>query len=317
MVTGGTGFVGSNLARRLVRDGHDVHLLVRPGYTSWRIEPIRLAVQLHEVDLLDPASVENVAQAVRGDWIFHLAVHGAYPSQTNVQDILRTNIMGTVNLVEAYLKIGFNAFINTGSSSEYGYCDEAPSEEAALHPNSHYAVSKAAATWYCRYAAERHNVPIPTLRLYSVYGPYEEPTRLIPSLIVRGLAGTFPPLVDPQTARDFVYVADVIDAYLLAATRQHPEPGAVYNVGSGVQTTLRQVVDIARVALAIPGEAEWSSMPRRQWDTATWVSNSQKIERTLGWRASCRFADGFTATVQWLRHNPKLLALYEDRLHGR
>jgi nucleoside-diphosphate-sugar epimerase len=314
IVTGGTGFVGANFARRLLRDGHEVHLLVRTGYQPWRIEEIRGDVRLHEVQLHDIESVTQIVEQIRPDWIFHLAVYGAFSSQTDLQPMVQTNIHGTINLVQACLKTGFEAFVNTGSSSEYGFKDHPPAEAEVLEPNSPYAVTKVASTLFCRQTARQQRVHLPTLRLYSVYGPYEDPTRLISALIIRGLQGELPPLVGPETSRDFVHVDDVVEAYLLAATHPGQEPGAIYNVGSGVQTTVREAVGVARQALEIPAEPCWGTMAARSWDTSVWVSDNRKIYKELGWTPRYDFSRGFTATVEWFRAHPNLLPLYRGEL---
>ena len=306
IITGATGFVGANLARRLLRDGHELHLLVRQGYAPWRIDQLREDVHLHAVDLADQENLERIVGSIRPEWIFHLAVHGAYSSQQDVRQIIQTNIVGTVNLVEACAKIGFDAFVNTGSSSEYGFKDHAPLEQEWIDPNSYYAVTKASATLFCRYTAHSKRLHIPTLRLYSAYGPYEEPTRLMPTLIMRGLRGDLPPLVNPDIARDYVYIADVDTAYLLAATVQGQESGAVYNVGTGVQTSLRDVVDVARRVMSIDTQPEWGSMLERSWDTNVWVANRHKIQAELGWRPQYTFEQGFQAMVDWYRDHPEL-----------
>jgi nucleoside-diphosphate-sugar epimerase len=312
IVTGATGFVGSNLARRLLRDGHEVHLLVRPSHSPWRIDDIRHDVRLHEVSLEDAEGVTQTVGRIRPDWIFHLAAHGAYSSQTDLRQMVQTNLVGTINLVEACLATGFDAFVNTGSSSEYGFKDHAPAEDESPEPNSHYAVTKAAATLFCRHTAQRRAVHLPTLRLYSVYGPYEEPTRLIPRLITRGLKGELPPLVNPTVARDYVYVDDVTEAYLLAATaRGDVEPGAIYNVGTGVQTSLEEAVETARRVLSIKMEPQWASMPEREWDTSIWVANNRKIKDALGWQPRYSFEQGFQLTVEWLRAHPALSSFYD------
>jgi len=310
ILTGATGFVGANLARRLLKDGHAVHLLVRHGYAPWRIEMIRDHVRLYEVDLGDPQAVNTVVSRIKPDWIFHLAAYGAYSSQTDLSRMAQTNIIGTMNLVNACLQAGFEAFVNTGSSSEYGFKDHAPTENEWIDPNSHYAITKAAATHFCRYTARSKNVRIPTLRLYSVYGPYEDPSRLMPTLIRRGLRGELPPLVNPDIARDYVYTEDVNDAYLLAAAAPDQEPGAVYNVGTGVQTTLRDVVEVARRVMGIVVEPDWGSMPNRHWDTNVWVSDNRKIITELGWNPRYTFEQGFRLMVDWMRDH---LALYPDR----
>lgn len=312
VITGGTGFVGANLARRVLREGHETHLLVRRDHTTWRLGPIKSDVHLHDVDLEDAQGLGRVVGAIRPDWVFHLATHGAYSWQTDVQGMVKTNIIGAINLVETCLKTGFEAFVNTGSSSEYGFKKGAPSEDEPLEPNSHYALTKAFATLLCRYAAHHGRVHMPTVRLYAVYGPYEDPRRLIPTLILEGLRGHLPPLVHPQIARDFVYVDDVTEAYLLAATRPSQEPGAIYNLGTGVQTSMREVVEVVQRVMGVAAEPRWGSMPERPWDIDVWVADNGKICRELGWRPVHTFEQGFCSTLNWFRSNPDILRLYRQ-----
>lgn len=301
VLSGATGFVGANLARRLLRDGHEVHLMVRNGARWWRLEDVRDDFRLHVVDFADGNGLRQIADEIRPDWVFHLATHGAYSYQNDLRTIIQTNVLGVINLVDAFAPVGFEAFVNTGSSSEYGFKDHAPTEQEWLDPNSYYAVAKSSATLFCRYTAVARQLHIPTLRLYSVYGPYEERTRLIPTLIEAGLTNSLPGLVAPDTARDYVYVDDVVDAYLLAAATPGSDRGAVYNVGSGRQTTLREVVDVARRVLNISVEPEWGTMDGRSWDTDVWVADPALIRRQLGWKAAHSLEEGFRATVAWNR----------------
>jgi UDP-glucose 4-epimerase len=313
LLTGGSGFVGANLARRLLDRGDDVHLLLRPGYRRWRIAAILPDIHIHEIDMFDGSSLNHLVDALRPDCIFHLAVHGAYPSQQNLDSMVFTNIIGTMNLVRAALATGFEVFVNTGSSSEYGLKDHPPSETEYLDPNSFYAVTKATATHFCRFTAREQKVRIPTLRLYSAYGPFEEPSRLIPQMVVRGFAGKLPPLVDPNVARDYVHVDDVVSAYLaVAEDRTGSDPGAVYNVGTGVQTTLAEVVATARKLLTIEAEPRWGTMKPRDWDTSTWVADSGRIRAELAWLPGYDFESGLRATIEWFRANPHMYAHYLD-----
>lgn len=313
LVTGASGFVGANLVRRLLAEGHDVHLILRPGHAPWRLDGMDAAT-VHHAEVADAESVRAAVRASRPEWIFHLAAHGAYPSQTSFDEMMSTNLVGTVNIVEACLADGFESFVNTGSSSEYGFVDHASAETEPIKPNSHYALTKAAATLYCGFAARKHDARIRTLRLYSVYGPWEEPSRLIPTLISCALQNRLPSLVDPGVARDFVYVDDVCDAYRAAAENSAADPDAIFNVGTGLQTRLDEVVNITRRLLAVDAEPRWGTMPNRAWDTTTWVADNRKIRHVLGWAPRHSLEAGLRATIGWFRADPSRLAYYERRM---
>ena len=309
-ITGGTGFVGANLARTLLQKGHEVYLLARTGHKSWRIEGILKDIHLIEVDLRDREGLDQVMDKIRPEWVFHLASYGAYPFQTDSISMVDTNLTGTINLVDACLKTGFETFVYAGSSSEYGFKDHAPLETELLKPNSPYAVTKAAATHFCGYTARSTGMKLCTLRLYSVYGPFEEPSRLIPSLIINGMEGRLPPLVNPTIGRDFVYVDDVCQAFLLVADQSDQEAGAVYNVGSGIQVTIEEAVETTRRLMKIPADPVWGSMLERKWDTNVWVSNPEKIHTKTGWTASYSFDAGLQETISWFNRNPVYLDFY-------
>ena len=298
LVTGASGFVGANLVRRLLRDGHETHLLLRPSHQSWRLKEIAADVRVHDADLENRESVRRVVASSRPDWVFNLAAYGAYPNQTGLPRMLSTNLIGCAALADACAETGVEAFLHTGSSSEYGFKDHAPSEDELLEPNSHYAITKAAATHYCQCVARARNLNAVTVRLYSIYGPFEEPTRLIPTLIRHGLQGTLPPLASPRIARDFVYVDDAVDAMLQVASSSRP---SIYNICTGVQSTLADVVAIVRRLMNISAEPVWSSMQDRSWDTDCWVGSPQKIEREIGWRAQTTLEEGLKRTIKTMR----------------
>jgi nucleoside-diphosphate-sugar epimerase len=316
LITGANGFIGANLARRMLRDGADVHLLVRPGFSDWRIRDIKTSLPIHEVPLYDAVAVRSCVKEVRPQWIFHLAAHGAYSWQTDAEQMLKTNLLGTVNLSEACAAVGFDAFVYSGSSSEYGLKDHAPGERELADPTSIYGASKLAATQYCSYLARQRDLPIRTLRLYSVYGAYEDPKRLLPRLIVKGLSGSLPHLVDAEVARDFVYIDDVLDAIVAAASmapiRDGQDSDSVYNVGTGTQTKIKELVALARRLLSIAEEPHWGSMPNRTWDTTIWVADTKRIHKDLGWQPQFSLEQGFAAAVEWFKSHPDMLEYYRS-----
>ncbi|HLA43242.1 MAG TPA: NAD-dependent epimerase/dehydratase family protein [Aggregatilineales bacterium] len=303
LVTGAGGFVGANLVRRLLHDGAEVHVFLRPESNRWRLESVLDDVHVHPVDLRDAECVQKAVESICPEFIYHLAVYGAYSFQTDTKTILETNIMGTANLVGACAKTDFEAFVNTGSSSEYGFKNHAPAEDELPEPNSDYAVSKVSTTLFCSYTSRKLERPITTLRLYSVYGAYEEPRRLMPTLIQFGLQGKLPPLVSPDTARDFIYVDDVSEAYIRTAHSKTLDYGEVLNVGSGIQTTLRDVVEVAREVMNIQQEPEWGSMEGRIWDSSVWVANNNRIRERLNWKPQVDFREGFARMVEWFREH--------------
>jgi nucleoside-diphosphate-sugar epimerase len=311
LVTGAGGFVGANLAGSLAKAGHEVVAWIRPGSPTWRLDHLGDSVEVVPLDLLDRDAVDGGVRAAGADWVFHLAAHGAYSWQRDAELIMQTNLVATVHLLDACQRHGFGAFVNAGTSSEYGFQDHAPREDELPEPNSDYATMKAAATLHCRFVAQRDDVHVVTLRLYSVFGPWEEPGRLMPTLVARGLEGRLPPLVSPDTPRDFVSVRDAERAFVLAAERTDLEPGAVFNVGSGRQTTLREVVEVARAQLGVAEEPRWGTEPQRSWDAAVWVAAAEKAREQLGWSAEDDLATGFARLASWLRENPRLWSLYE------
>lgn len=309
LLTGASGFVGANLLRRLISDGHEVTLLVRQGHQVWRLPNLDPSA-VHQVDFGDPDAIDAAARSARPEWAFHLAAYGAYPSQENWPEMLATNLAGTANIVNACVRSGVESFVNAGSSSEYGFKDHAPPETEVLEPNSNYAVTKAAATMYCTATARARSVRIRTVRLYSVYGPWEDPTRLMPTLIVAGLNKTLPPLADRRIARDFIFVDDVLDAFIAVAEDDSSPHDAIFNVGTGVQSTLETVVATTRRLLDVKAEPRWGTMPNRSWDTSVWVADNSKLVESVGWRPRYSLEAGLARTIEWFRSNPELLRRY-------
>jgi len=309
-VTGAAGFLGANLVRHLAAAGHEPVALTRSREAAWRLEEVASEVRVLELDLCDTAAIERVVATTEPQWVFHLAAHGAYSWQQDLAQMIAVNVAATAALLEAARDAEVIAFVNAGSSSEYGLKAHAPREDEWLEPNSHYAVTKATATHLTALAAAQ-GLPAVTLRLYSIYGPWEEPGRLVPALVGEATRGGLPPLVGPETARDFVYVEDCCEALLRAAERGAPGgPGATLNIGSGVQTRLEELVEMARAALGVAVQPQWGTMGQRGWDTDVWVSDPRAARELLDWRATTGLGDGLARTAAWLRERPRLWERY-------
>lgn len=299
LVTGAGGFVGACAVRALLDRGHAVHAVVRPGSTPWRLAGLGGRATVHRVDLADPGAVDSLFRAVNPRAVVHLAAHGAYERQSDFRAILRDNVLAAYNLLEAAEAIGVKAFSAAGSSSEYGFKPEPMREDDRLEPNSYYAVAKAAQTHLCALFSRRQGLGLAVFRLFSVYGPWEEPTRLIPTLLRRARAGLPLEMVAPEVARDFVHVDDVLDA-LLDFEKVAGLRGEVVNLGTGVETTLRQVTDLVLELTGGRSEVRWGAMAPRQWDTDRWVADPSRADRLLGWRPRIALRRGLSETAAWM-----------------
>ena len=308
LVTGASGFIGANLFNKIASIRPDVFAAVRHR-KEWRLAGVSDESMI-AVDLNDYAATKNVIETLLPQTVFHCAAYGAYSFEEDADLIYQTNFLSVVNLVGLLESVGTTAFIHAGSSSEYGTNCSAPIEDAFCGPNSPYAVAKVATSNFLHYAGKQRSFPAVNLRLYSVYGPLEDTSRLIPTLVLEATKGDLPPLVNPQTSRDFVFVDDVCNAFILAAARMHPGLyGESLNIGSGARTTIGELVETARQVFGVTKEPEFDSMEGRRWDLPDWYSDPSKAEREIGWVATTPLDTGLRLTQAWV------ITLSDEEVH--
>jgi len=302
-LTGASGFVGANLARRLVREGHEVHLPLRKNSDLWRLEGILGEAHAHQLDLRDFPGLCKALVEIRPNAIIHMATYGAYPTvQSDFDTIFGTNMVGTINLVRACGKVKYDCFINTSSSSEYGLTKKRMCEGDFPMPVNYYGATKAGATIYCQAHARLTGAPIMTTRLFSVYGPYEEPMRLVPSVIKKCLLNQQIELTQGTQRRDFIYTSDVEDAYLELMGR--PDLGGeIINIGTGKQSTVRKIVGEIMIATKTSSVPKWGALPTRTNEAESWVADTRKAGRLLAWRPKTSIRGGVEKTVAWMGKN--------------
>lgn len=304
LVTGASGFVGSRLVRRLVAEGHEVHVLARPTSRLDRLGDAAAAVRVHQADLTDEAAVRAAIRRARADVIYHLATASLYGGDDlPVDTVIGVNLLGTIRLLEACEEVGFHCLINTGSSSEYGRVQEPMAETMRCEPANTYAIAKCAATQYVRLCGERLGQGVVTLRLFSPYGPGDDERRLIPYAIGRALAGESLRLADPSAVRDFVYIDDVVDAYRRCPAQADRLSGQALNVGSGQQTSVRQLVAAVLEVTGSRSEVAWGVEPPRPWESPVWQADLRAVRQTLGWAPTVTLREGLAKTVAWLQEH--------------
>lgn len=299
LVTGASGFVGANLFHMIAAHREDV-LAVVQREKNWRLKDIAEA-QLIAADLNDLNVVKAMVEKVRPQTVFDCVAYGAYSFEKNVEKIYETNFFAMVKIIELLAEMPISAFIHAGSSSEYGTNSAGPMESAVCEPNSHYAVSKLAGDHYLKYKGKQNKFPCVNLRLYSVYGPLEDTSRLMPNLARMAAKGKLPPLVNPAISRDFVYVDDVCHAFIMAAAKMNPAMfGESINIGSGQRTTIADLVALAKAEFKLKVEPEYNSMQAREWDLADWFSNPKKAQDLIGWTATTPLREGLRKLADWI-----------------
>lgn len=309
IITGCSGFVGANLAADLLAQGARVVGIEGPSGIDWRTRSLP-GLEVVTLDLCREDDVLTVIRDLQPAAIFNCAAYGAYSVQNEPRRIYDVNLLAVRHLLEAARQVkNFRAFVQAGSSSEYGFNCTAPREDAATLPDSDYAVSKIAAGALIRLYAQKHGVPGWVLRLYSLYGPYEDFSRLIPNLLLHAREGRLPPLVNPQISRDFVFVKDATRAFQAIVDRADTlRPGEIFNIGTGTRTTLADLTALIRDLFNLAVEPQWGTMPDRSWDHAAWYANPDKARTDLGWTASTSLRNGLAATIRWIDQNPALVA---------
>jgi len=301
LVTGATGFIGACLARHAVEQGSDVHIFTRRESNKWRLADILNRLTDHEVDLRNRSSVEQAIKDIRPRIIYHLAAHGSVAAKDDVSALFESNFIGTINLLRSCEKVGFDCFVNTGSSFEYGLKSGPMEESDLLGPLGDYGVSKAATTLYCRSEAIGKDIPIVTLRLFTAFGPWDDQRRLIPYVIKSFLRGEQPELSNPQSVRDFIFVDDILAAY--SAVVKKPLRGEIFNIGSGTHRPIGEVVAVLQDIVGTELVPLWGARVPQRAEPTTCISSIKKSETQLGWRPSTTLRNGLVRTVEWMRYN--------------
>ena len=298
-VTGAAGFIGASMVRRLASEGYTVHVLVKPSSNLWRLRDVRSRITIHTTRITDKRALTILFKKLQPRAIYHFAAHGAYASQTDCQEMVRVNMMGTLTLLEASLEVAYNVFVNIGSSAEYGIKSKPMNEQELLEPQSVYAATKASGTLLSQVNALIYHKPIVTLRPFTVYGPYEEAFRFIPTVIRSILKGQTIKLTKKTLRHDYVYIDDMVDACLLALKGGSKLMGKICNVGTGVEYTNAQVVQaLFRIAGKTTPIVE-GGYDQRQWDNPHWVADISRAKRLLRWEAKTTLAWGLQKTYEW------------------
>ncbi len=310
VLTGAAGFIGANLTRTLLKNNFDVHIIIKKTTNIWRIKNVLSKTTCHYGDLTNSKHVTNVLSKVKPFAIYHLATYGSYPQQTNIDTMIEVNIKATYNLLIASKNIPYHIFVNMGTSSEYGWKNKPMKETDYLKPVSFYGTTKASAALLCQTFAYIFQKPIVTIRPFSVYGPYEQGNRFIPTIMNAIIHDTPIKLTKEMVRRDFIFVDDVVDALIKLLTVNGDIRGEIFNLGIGKEYSNEEVVKMLFTITRKKVKVLRGGYKKRSWDTTHWVANISHMKKLLSWKPSFSLEMGLHTTYQWFHDHTKF---YETR----
>lgn len=319
LVTGGGGFIGSRLCERLVQSGATVRAFVR--YTSRAeigllrfLEPdILKKIEIIRGDLRDFSAV---AQALRGvDIVFHLGALISIPySYVHPVETVQTNLLGTLNILEACRKSG-TKLVHTSTSEVYGTALRVPiDEDHPLQGQSPYSASKIGADKLVESYFRSFGLPTMTVRPFNTYGPGQSTRAVIPTIITQALAGGVVRLGNLDAIRDFTYLDDTVEGFLLTA-QADTWNGETYNLGSGEEISIGAIAALIFRLMGKQAEIqlEKSRLRPEKSEVLRLISDNRKAKLELGWQPTVGMEEGLQRTIRWIGEH---LDLYQPEEYG-
>jgi nucleoside-diphosphate-sugar epimerase len=293
LVTGASGFIGTHLVGSLARQGLDVVSVSRKSGFQEDKRHFR-------VDLCDTAAIQKLFRQFSFSSVVHLAAAGV-SAEENFADLVAVNTLATGAFARVALANKVQRFIYVGSGFEYRPQARPMDESTPLGAPNLYGASKAAGWMMLDTLFRLEGLPLVTLRPFSVYGPGENPVKLVPYVISQALRSEPIRLTLGSQVRDYIFVDDVVDALLLGVTGP-ASPGQVYNIGAGPQEarSVRQFVEEILAAMGVPPRLCWfDRAARSRLDPPYLVSDPTRAHLDLGWRPRVRFEEGIARTIEW------------------
>ncbi|MBI2094011.1 MAG: SDR family NAD(P)-dependent oxidoreductase [Candidatus Omnitrophica bacterium] len=296
LVTGANGFIGSHLIRRLIQEGAQVGVFVRPSSLMDRIADLRPQLKFFYGDLRDDKQVSEAVHQAQPEAVFHLGASGATAWDALAEEVFRVNAVGTVHLLEACLKVKPSIFLYTGSWFEYADRTTPISESAPLIPANAYAAAKSTGWLMAQLYGRERGLPVVGVRPFLVYGPGEAAGRLIPSLITAALRHETFRATKAEQVRDFIYIDDVVEGILQTAGCSQAQ-GQMFNLGTGQGTSVRDMIGCFRNLWSGDMDIAFGDIPYRPNEIWHAVADTRVAREILGWQAAVGVEEGLKRTV--------------------
>lgn len=299
-LTGATGFIGSHLLRRLIKENCEVHISVRENSPLRRIKDIIDNCACHILDLTDFNSIKNLIKKLKPEIIFHLAAYGVDYRQQDIYQAVNVNINASVNLFESFLENKEFRFVHTGTSLEYGHRNKPISENEIPQPENIYGITKFTSVQLLSFMAKQAkqgNLII--LRPFGVFGEFEGSHKFFPQIIDKLGRRELVKLTGGEQIRDYIYVGDLIDAYIKSASMPLRNNVEIINIGSGKGISIKEIaLKIASQLGADKDLLKFGTLPYRTNETMYSVANIRKAKKILAWEPKISLKEGIENMIR-------------------
>lgn len=306
LIFGGESFIGTNLIKRFSKLGTKILVLVDQNANLWRMADFISGLEIKRIDFCDYDAILQEVREYNPCVILNTVCYGTSRLETSSEKMYISNFIGSKNLLDACITVGFEAFLTIGSSEEYGEGQGAVNEDSPVSPVSDYGLSKALFSLVCTKEASSRNLPIYIVRPFGAYGPYMDPDKLIANIFLSSQRGLEIPIYCAQNIRDFIYIEDLIDL-ILTICQKRPTEQQIFNAGTGV---LHTVQDLLNHSIELLDD----QLNIIRMDSRSYFSNSKeekfadwtKTNQLLRWEPKFNLRQGLDATFKWFAKNSAL-----------